>query len=247
LLAVWLSSLTLVLVARRKDRLRKLADDLHCKHSISTRIAAADLSQAGFLPVIEQASGDLEIGLLVNNARIATTGNFLDNDVDLELTVLHVNNRAPVILSHHFGRLMRRRGRGGIIVISSTLAFAGVASMSNYAASKAHVLVFAEGLSRELRNEGISVLAVCPGPTQTELWPAGAKPRSAMQPRAVAEIALKRLGRSTSVVPGWKNSITTFATRLVPRSWNAAIYTRVVGGMLTGATTGKVDGDRPCR
>ena len=226
--------MNVVLVARREDRLRKLAEELQSEHSVSTRVVPADLSQDDFLPVIKQATDDLQVGLLVNNAGIATTGKFLDNDLAAELAIVHVNNRAPLMLAHHFGRLMRQRGWGGIIFVSSTVAFAGVPSWSNYAASKAHSLVFAESLARELRKEGISVLALCPGPTRTDLWPAGSAPSSPMQPKVVVEIALKKLGRKTTVVTGWKNSITAFSTRLLPRSWNATIFGRVVGGMLKG-------------
>jgi short-subunit dehydrogenase len=230
--------MNLVLVARRVDRLRNLADDLKGRYSVSTRVVSVDLSQPDFLPVVEQATADLQVGLLVNNAGVATTGRFLDNDLASELAMLGINNRAPLILAHHFGRLMRQRGRGGIIFVSSTVAFAGVPSWSNYAASKAHDLLFAEGLARELRKEGISVLALCPGPTRTELWPGGSKPLFPMQPNAVANTALRSLGRKTTVIAGWKNWLTVFSTRLLPRSWNAAILGWAVGAMLRGVKPG---------
>jgi len=227
--------LNLVLVARREDRLRKLAEDLQSRHSISTRVVAVDLSQEGFLPRIERATNDLEIGLLVNNAGIATAGKFLDNDLGAELALLHINNRAPLILAHHFGQGMRHRGRGGIIFVSSIVALAGVPMWTNYAASKAYDLVLAEGLAKELRHQGISVLAVCPGATLTELWPSGAKPFFAMKPNAVADVALNKLGKRTTVVAGLMNKVIAFSTRLLPRSWNAAIFGWVIGGMLKGA------------
>jgi len=226
--------MNLVLVARREDRLRKLAEDLQSQHSVSTRVVPVDLSQDNFLSVIEQATADVAVGLLVNNAGIATTGKFLDNDLGSELALLHVNSRAPLILTHHFGRSMRQRGRGGIIFVASTVAFAGVPAMSNYAGSKAQALVLAEGLARELRHDGISVLALCPGPTRTDLWPAGSDPGPAMPPRAVVDLALKKLGRTTTVVAGWKNALTALATRLLPRAWNATLFGWVVGGMLRG-------------
>jgi short-subunit dehydrogenase len=100
---------------------------------------------------------------------------------------LHVNNRAPLILAHHFGGLMRARGRGGMIFVSSTVAVVGVPLWSTYTASKAHDLVFAEGLARELRKEGVSVLALCPGPTRTELWPAGTRPLFPCLPGTIRE------------------------------------------------------------
>src|SRR5262249_38310157 len=85
--------MNLVLVARREDRLRTLAGELERQHNIKTRVAAADLSRDDFLPVVEQATADLEIGLLVNNAGIAVSGRFLDNDPTAEIAQLHVNNR----------------------------------------------------------------------------------------------------------------------------------------------------------
>jgi short-subunit dehydrogenase len=229
--------LNLVLVARRADRLRNLADELKGRCPVSTRVVSADLSQRDFLPVVEQATADLQVGLLVNSAGVATTGKFLDNDLAAELALLDINNRAPLILAHHFGRLMQQRGQGGIIFVASTVAFSGVPSWSNYAASKAHDLVFAEGLAKELRKDAISVLALCPGPTRTELWPAGTKPLFPMQPKAVVDIALKKLGRKTTVVAGWKNRLAVFSTRMLPRSWNTAILGWAVGAMLRGIRT----------
>jgi short-subunit dehydrogenase len=223
--------LNLVLVARREDRLRKLADELQGRHSISVRVVAADLSRDDFWPPIERATADVPIGLLVNNAGVATAGRFLDNDLASELATVHINNRAPLILAHHFGRAMRARGRGGMIFVASTVAFAGVPLWSNYAASKAHDLVFAEGLARELRGDGISVLALCPGLTRTELLPPGARPLFPMRPGAVADVALRKLGRRTVAVAGRLNRLIVFSTRLLPRSWNAGIFGRVVGRM----------------
>src|SRR5262245_1874836 len=226
--------LHLVIVARREDRLRALADELQRRHAISVRVVAADVSGADFLPLIARATDNVQIGLLVNNAGVATTGNFLDNDLDAELALLHVNNRSSLILAHHFGRSMRKLGRGGMIFLASTLAFAAVPCWSNYAASKAYDLALAEGIAKELSKDGVSGLALCPGPTRSELWPPGSKPWMAMEPEAVVDVALKKLGKRTTVVAGWFNSIITLSTRLLPRSWNAAIFGRVVGGMLKG-------------
>jgi uncharacterized protein len=211
--------MNLVLVARRQDRLRTLAEELQSRHSITTRVVPVDLSQEGFLPIIEQATADLEVGLLVNNAGIVTTGKFLDSNLDAELALLHINIRAPLILTHHFGRLMRKRRRGSMIFVSSTVAFAGVPLWSNYAASKAYDLVFAEGLAKELHQDGISVLAVCPGATRTEFWPQGAKPSSLMMPQAVVDVALNKLGRRTTVVPGgWRPFLPGITRRICDNS-----------------------------
>ena len=221
----------LVLVARREDRLQRLAAEVSKAHGIETRIVPVDLAGEDFLPVVEQATSDLEIGLLVNNAGVLSSGRFLDHDLQDELNQLNLNTRAVLILAHNFGRRMRERRRGGVIFLASTVAFAGVPGMSAYAASKAHALHFAEGFAREVRSEGIAVLALCPGPTSTEIWPSGATPTLPMRPDAVAEIALRKLGRRTTVVAGLLNSLITFSTRFAPRWMNSLIFGFVVGGM----------------
>ena len=221
----------LALVARRDDRLRKLADDLQARHSINTRIVPVDLAADDFLPVIAGATYDLDVGLLVNNAGILRAGRFLDHELHDELNQLNLNTRAVLALSHHFGRRLRERRRGGVVFLASTVAFAGVPGMSGYAASKAHVLHFAEGFAREVSVDGIAVLALCPGPTRTEIWPAGATPTLPMRPEAVVEIALRKLGLRTTVVAGLLNRLITMSTRLAPRQMNSLIFGKVIGGM----------------
>jgi short-subunit dehydrogenase len=152
---------------------------------------------------------------------------------------LHLNIRAGLILAHHFGIRMRARGRGGMIFVSSTLAFAGVPTVSAYAASKAHNLIFAEGLARELGPAGIAVLALCPGPTRTEIWPPGATPALLMEPDTVAAQALNRLGRRTTAVAGLVNRLITLSTRFAPRGVNSRIFGSVVGRMFRNATLAK--------
>ena len=228
----------LVLVARREDRLKRLADELAGRHGVATRIVPVDLASDGFLPVVADATHDLDIGLVVNNAGVLRAGKFLDHDLDDELYQLDLNVRAVVVLAHHFGRRLRERRGGGMIFLASTVAFAGVPGMSAYAASKAHVLTFAEGFAGEVARDGIAVLALCPGPTSTEIWPSGATPTLPMRPEAVADVALRKLGRRTTVVAGLLNRLITFSTRFAPRGANSMIFGKVVGGMFKHATTG---------
>lgn len=232
------SGIKVVLIARREDRLVRLATELGGSYGVETRSVPVDLSSDDFLSVVAEATHDLDIGLLVNNAGVLTAGRFLDHNLTAELDQLHLNNRAVLVLTHHFGRRMRERRRGGMIFLASTVAFAGVPGMSAYSASKAHVLTFAEGFAREVAHDGIAVLALCPGPTSTEIWPSGATPTLPMRPQAVAKIALRKLGKRTTVVAGLLNRLITFSTRFAPRWMNSMIFGKVVGGMLKDATTG---------
>jgi uncharacterized protein len=232
------SGMNLVLVARRQDRLERLATELAGRHGIEPRIVPVDLASDDFLPVVAEATHDLDIGLVVNNAGVLKAGTFLDHDLEDELYQLDLNARAMLVLAHHFGRRLRERRRGGMIFLGSTVAFAGVPGISAYAASKAHVLTFAEGFASEVAQDGIAVLALCPGPTSTEIWPSGATPTRPMRPEAVAEVALRSLGKRTTVVAGLVNRLITLSTRFAPRRVNSMIFGKVVGGMLKDAITG---------
>ncbi len=223
------SGLNVVLVARREDRLRRLATELESEYSIETKVVAVDLSRDDFLEPLCDATADIEVGLLVNSAGFATSGHLLDNDLDAELAMLYVNSREPLVLSHHFGRRMRKQGKGGIIFVSSTVAYSGTPGWSNYAATKAFELTLSDGIARELRRDGVSVLTVSPGPTQTEFWQvAGGKPLLALTPEQVVRAALKNLGRRSTTVVGWVNKLSVLSTRCTPRWLNAVIFGRVV-------------------
>ncbi len=107
--------LNVVLVARREERLRALSEELKRSASAQTRVVSADLTRDDFIPRLAEATEGLEINLLVNNAGLGVTGEFLANDLGAELGMLHLNCRAPLLLTHHYGRMMRARQRGGII------------------------------------------------------------------------------------------------------------------------------------
>ena len=221
--------INVVLVARRETRLRALAADLKQSASVETRVVAADLSRDDFLQPIREATEGLEIGLVVNNAGQVLTGDFLANELDSELRMLHLNTRAPLILAHHFGKLIRRRGRGGIIFLASVVGLTGVRKWSNYAATKGHNLLFAEGLGEELERDGVDVLAVTPAFIQTDLMEMSAFGKAlAARPDAVAKSALANLGRKRIVTPSLVHKLIAFSTRLQPRFLNRKIFGAVV-------------------
>lgn len=221
--------LNLVLVARREDRLKTLAEELKGKHAIEVKVVGADLSRDDFLPTLKEATSNLEIGLLVNNAGLTTTGTVIDNTLEDELNLLHVNCRAPLMLAHEFGKQMRDRKRGGMIFLGSVLAFASVPYWANYAASKAYDLMLAEGLAAELKEHNVDVLAVCPGFTRTEFAElAKLNDLMAMDAQPVVALALRKLGKSRIAIPGIINKLNALSTRLQPRFLNTLIFGLVV-------------------
>jgi len=234
--------INVVLVARREARLHRLAIELEHEFAVETKVVALDLSCDDFLEPLRNATADIEVGLLINNAGFANSGNLLDNDLDDELAMLHVNSRAPLILTHHFGRRMREQGRGGIIFVSSIVAYSGSPAWSNYAATKAFDLTLSDGIARELRRDGVSVLTVSPGATNTEFWQvADGKPLFAMAPERVVRTALTNLGRRSTTVPGLINKLIVLSTRFTPRWLNAVIFGRVVKMMQIGQSTKQVE------
>ena len=217
--------LNLVLVARRQDRLEALAMRLQEEHRILVRCLRTDLASPEDIERLLLDVDDIEIGLLVNNAGFATTGDFLDTPVERSLELLDVNCRAPVMLSHALGGLMRERRRGGIVFTASLAAWQSMPGWTLYAASKSWDLMLAEGLHFELKPHGVDVLALCPGATRTEFG-AVADARNffkanAMDAPEVVAIGLAALGREVHVVTGWHNKLVAFCTHLMPRSATA--------------------------
>jgi len=154
----------LVLVARRKDRLQKLADEL----PTATHVVVKDLaSDADSLKKDVDKLG-LDVDLLVNNAGFGLRGRFLDAPEDRDAEMVRLNCEAVVTLTRDFLPAMIERGRGGVITVASTAGMQPLPYEATYGASKAFALNFTEALHEELRGTGVRMLAVNPGPVPTE-------------------------------------------------------------------------------
>jgi short-subunit dehydrogenase len=157
----------LVLVARRADRLERLANEL----PTTAHVLACDLANdAAGLPARVRELGT-EIELLVNNAGFGTHGPFWEIDEGRDAEMVRVNCEAVVVLTRAFLPPMIERGRGGVIVVASTAGMQPLPYEAAYSASKAFALHFAEALHTELRDTGVRAMAVNPGPVPTE-WQA---------------------------------------------------------------------------
>jgi len=220
--------LNLVLLDRREDSLRAAEEELTSQHDIEVKSVQKDLEEPDFLPDILEATDALEIGLLVNNAGYALTGDFLDHDLEQEIGLLHVNCRAPMILTHAYGKKMVERGRGGIIFLSSIAAFLPMPFWTHYSASKVYDLHMANGLYLELKDKGVDVLALCPGNTQTGFAEVAGIKSIGMTPEPVVSQALKKLGKKPLAVPGIGNRIITCMTRMMSRHGNIKVGAKVV-------------------
>jgi uncharacterized protein len=225
-----------VLVARRRERLEALAAELG---EDGPSVLVADLAQPDGAKHLsaEVARRGFEIELLVNNAGLGHTARFQEQPTDRITSMLDVNVRAVVDVTREFLPGMIERGRGRIINVASTAAFQPVPFLTVYAATKAFVLSFSEGLATELEGTGVSVQALCPGLTQTEFLEVAethtqgllVSRMPAMTAGQVVRASLRGLDRGrVRVVPGASNRALAAIQGLVPRSWvrkvAAALY-----------------------
>jgi len=213
----------LVLAADAAHPPQALADELAATHKVETRAIVVDLAHDEMLAKIASATADLEVGLLIYNAAHSVVGRFLDVSLDDKLGMIDVNCRGPLVLCDHFGRAMAQRRRGGIIVVSSLAGFQGQAMVGTYAATKAFDLVLAETLWDEFADDGIDVLAFCPGATSTPNFLAS-NPRPGrfsapvMQPAETVTEALAALGSGPTAIAGRSNRLAAVVLHhLLPR------------------------------
>ena len=215
----------LVLTARRKELLEKLAEELHTRHGTKTEIIAGDLSDAAEPQRLCEtiASKGITIELLVNNAGFGWVGTIDETDQSRMRDLVQLNIAAMTELTYRLLPPMLDRGHGGIINVSSVAAFQPVAYMPAYSASKAFVLHFSEALWAESRDRGVTVTALCPGTTQTDFFdvanvPGWLKKHRFSTPEEVVKAAIKALERRKQfVIPGWKNWLITFGVRIARR------------------------------
>ena len=233
----------LTLVARRKDKLAALARELDAEHHVDVKVIVQDLARpAGPAAVLQatQAEGEA-IGILVNNAGVIDVGPFVGAPVDKLVGMVNLNVRALTELTGLLLPAMVERRFGRILNVASLAAFQPVPGMAVYAASKAYVLALSEALGEELKGSGVTVSALCPGVTDTDMAAeikAGSSTAARLpkelvsDPEDVAARAYKALMAGQAVlVPGLPNQITAAWAQVTPR-W----LTRYVTGIAARRT-----------
>ena len=216
----------LVLVARRREKLQALADELRERDRGVVEVMEFDLTKAKAPKALFDAIGEkgITVHTLVNNAGFGLRGDFVALSIDEQLEMMNLNMTALTKLSHLFLPGMIERQQGGIINVASTAAFQAGPHMAVYYASKAFVLSFSEALHEEVKKHGVTVTALCPGPTDSEFRDrarmANTKlfKRGKMTSARVAEIGVEgyRAGHAI-VVTGLGNRFSSQMARLLPR------------------------------
>lgn len=223
----------LVLTARRKDRLEKLAASLQAKNKVKIEVFSADLTNAAAPEKIFAFTKEkgIEIELLINNAGFGQFGEFPTVERQRLLDMVQVNCSAVVNLTRLYLPEMVARRRGDVLILASTASFQAVPYISTYAATKAFDLLFAEGLAEEMKPRGIRVCALCPGSTESEFHVVAGQEKfkkNAETAEKVARTGLKALAAGKSyVISGLGNYLGAHGERLVPRRF----VTRFAAGM----------------
>ncbi|GAA2027360.1 SDR family oxidoreductase [Catenulispora yoronensis] len=222
----------LVLVARRGDRLEKLAAEL----GTEVEVLPADLTDPAGLAVVEARLTDpaKPIDLLVNNAGVGTSGSFLKLSAQSEVDKVALNVTALMRLTHAVLPRMVQAGHGGILNVSSIAATTPVPWASTYGATKAFVMAFSENLNREVRRTGVHVTGLLPGPSATPLTDEGFDnrlPRIFWQsPEAIVARGLAAVAAGKPVcITSRMLAFATVTGGRMPRSFQYLIGDRLIG------------------
>lgn len=209
----------LILVARRLDRLEELARRLREKHAVAVETLQADLATSDGIDRVERRlAGDETLDLLVNNAGFTGGKSFIERDAAVHMDMVQVHVATTARLSRAVLPGMIARGRGAIINVASIAAWSAF-SGPMYSGTKAFLVMFSENLQSELLGTGVCVQALCPGMTHTEFHEVAHIDKAIvpkpfwMTAEEVVRISLRRLGRGTVCVPGWKNKTIAFLMR----------------------------------
>ena len=216
----------LVLVARREDRLRELAEELVAAHGVEVDVVARDLAVPG---APEDLAEDLlgrgvRVDTLINNAGFGGHGVFTDREWERDRDMIRLNIEALTALTRKFLPPMVERGGGRVLNVASTAGFLPGPLQAVYFATKAYVISFSEAVNEELKGTGVTVSVLCPGATQTEFFDSAGLGGTRFlkfgvaSSRKVAEFGYRAMSRGRRVaVPGFANRFMMHSLRLTPR------------------------------
>ncbi|MEO0614606.1 MAG: SDR family oxidoreductase [Pseudomonadota bacterium] len=229
----------LVLVARRLPELTTLAEKLSHDHGVDAVPLALDLSDDDASEDLIEALGDRDVETVINNAGVLSSGSFRHMDRDRIESMIELNVVSLTDMCRTFSERLVERGGGRIVNVASIAAFQPVPNLAVYAATKAYVLSLSEALSLELGRKGVTVTAVCPGFTDTDMLRGPVQEAAGkinireftvLEPETVARAAYKACMRGDAIeVPGIGYSIAMATTGVLPR-WIKRRLTKLASG-----------------
>lgn len=229
----------LVIVARSKGKLLQIKKEFEYKYKISVTVIVKDLSEKDAAYDVFDALQDkgIHVEILINNAGFGDFGKFVDCDWNKQYEMVQVNIIAMMQMTKCFMKPMIREGHGKILNLSSTAAFQPGPYMSNYYAGKAFVLSFTEAISMELKGTGVTIMALCPGPTRTGFESVATLGKSKLfrtlkvaKASEVAKFGYKRLWKGKTVaVHGIQNKALSLGIKVTPRKLIRTIMCHLQG------------------
>lgn len=223
--------LNCILIARREAPLASLITDIRKAYDVECIGASIDLTSANALDAVVDLVGDREVGLFISNAGADRNGaHFLDGDIESWIRLVNLNIITILRCCHYFGRKMRERQRGGLLLVGSGACFGGGAYLGPYSGAKAFQLCFSESLWMELQPHNVDVLHMVLTTTDTPAFRAlleekGKKPPPGLaSPQHVAEVALSHMG---------KGPIYNWGQRVGFRAWKRKQRVRLISVIST--------------
>ena len=221
---------SLVLVAPDEEELQSIADEISNEHGVPIDVIAVDLRDPGSIERIEETA-DQSIEILVNNAGHGKRGNAWEISLEDDISMVKLNIVAVLRLTNLFLPTMVARGAGRILNTASVAGFEPGPGYAVYSATKAFVLHYSESLATELKDTGVTVTALCPGPTDTDFFLKAdmLETRSFQQANLMAPQDVTKAGYAAAmrgdrvIVPGAANKAMVFMRRLIPESLQAKL------------------------
>jgi len=219
------NSYNLILVARSKNKLDDLKQELEKTNKVEITNISLDLSNQDsaeeLLGIVKEKK--LQIDILINNAGFGLNGEFTEIDINSQTEMINLNVVTLTKLSNYFAKEMIKQNSGHIVNIASTAAFQPISNFAVYAATKAYVLSFSEAIAIELKKKNVNVTAICPGATESNFMDnAGVKKiilLSVANSKQVANYIFKSVkNKKVVAVHGFFNKIIIFSLRFTPRS-----------------------------
>lgn len=226
------AGLNLIITGRNPYSLDQFKTEIEKIYDVKVRIIVTDIATMPGVHDILEETEEIDLGLFVASAGSGTSGSFISSQISKELNMLQLNNVSLMMLTHQLGRRFAARKRGGIILMSSIVAFQGVPFSAHYAATKAYVQSLGEALYHELKPFNVDVLAAAPGPVNSGFAKeANMKMGNSLEPSDIGIPILKALGQKSTVFPGGLTKMLLFGLRTVPRWGKIRIMKMVMGDM----------------
>lgn len=233
-----------ILIARPRGVLKKIAKDISTTYGVRTYVYEADLSVPKAADNLENwvKKEKLTIDCLINNVGIGIYGKFVENSLDRERELIQLNITLLTELCHKFIPGMIQKGGGHVLNIASIAAFQPGPYYATYFASKAYVLLFSEALALEYENNNVVISALCPGPASTRFFEKAQMSQNSLilksslgDPKVVAEAGYEGLMKGKQIIiPGLKNKVISSGYRILSRRAIAKITQKIIENAARG-------------